>query len=387
MSRRTSSVDEVFQTTVEKLNALAGTPLLEINKKLSLDLEHAKASFLSKSLSEEGLANLCAYIRRFVDRLPQSFEKRFFFDAAFILALAKDFADGLPCSGMIVPRYGENWGHERLMMPWQKNAQRGHAVHLIHVSGRDQLKDVDLLDYPWMAHEWGHYIMLRHDSSFSPDFSSELDKIIKSLRLSAFADRGLAKHKSQRHIQELIGFWTPSADHRNWAHELSIDLLSLWTCGPAYLACFEDYLRKKRPNPYMIEQSHPPYSVRAEALIEGARQLGLGAYTSGLMGIVVEWDKSKWHVEKDNHFIGLDNQGIMKACIHAAFGFCGSLKLARCSADRLETIRSNAPKFDIPELGVDLLLMARTVFNEKGEEPYNRWERATVDHLASEVML
>ncbi|MFZ0964198.1 MAG: hypothetical protein WAO35_25310 [Terriglobia bacterium] len=387
MSRRTSSVDEVFQTTVEKLNALVGTPLLEINKKLSLDLEQAKASFLSKSLSEEGLTNLCAYIRSFVDRLPQSFERRFFFDAAFILALARDFADGLPCSGMMVPRYGENWGHERLMMPWEKNAQRGHAVHLIHICGGDRLKDVDLLEYPWIAHEWGHYLMLRHDSSFSPDFTSELDEIIKLFRLSAFADRGLAKQKSQRHIQELIRFWTPSADHRNWAHELAIDLLSLWTCGPAYLACFEDYLRKKRPNPYMIEQSHPPYAVRTEALIEGARQLGLGAYTSGLTSTVGDWDKSNWRIEKDNHFIGLNNREIIKACIHAAFGFCRSLNLAKCSVDRVEAIRSNATKFEIPGLGVDLLLMARSVFNEKGEEAYNRWEHATVDTLAVEVTL
>ena len=349
---------------------------------LSIDLEQAKCSFHSKSASEEGLLHFSADICEFVDRLPQSFEQRFHFDTALIRSLARDFAKELPLSGMIMPRYSRTWGHERLIMPWEKNASRGHAVHLIHVPGQDRLKDVDLLDYPWIAHEWGHYLMLRHDSSFSPDFTSELDEIIKLFRLSAFADRGLAKQKSQRHIQELIRFWTPSADHRNWAHELAIDLLSLWTCGPAYLACFEDYLRKKRPNPYMIEQSHPPYAVRTEALIEGARQLGLGAYTSGLTSTVGDWDKSNWRIEKDNHFIGLNNREIIKACIHAAFGFCRSLNLAKCSVDRVEAIRSNATKFEFPDFGVDLLLRARIVFIEKGEEGYNNWENAVVERLA-----
>lgn len=349
---------------------------------LSIDLEQAKCSFHSKSASEEGLLHFSADICEFVDRLPQSFEQRFHFDTALIRSLARDFAKELPLSGMIMPRYSRTWGHERLIMPWEKNASRGHAVHLIHVPGQDRLKDVYLLDYPWIAHEWGHYIMLRHDSSFSLVFQAKFDEIIKSLRLSAFADRGLAKVKSQKHIEELIRLWTPSADHRNWAHELAIDLLSLWTSGPAYLACFRDHLDQQRPNPYMIDQSHPPYSVRAEALIEGARQLGLGAYTFGLTSIVAGWDKSNWHVEKDNHFVSLNNNEMIEGCTQAAFGFCRTLKLARCSAERVESLRSNAAKVDVADFGVDLLLRARIVFIEKGEEGYNNWENAVVERLA-----
>ena len=92
-----------------------------------------------------------------------------------------------------------------------------------------------------------------------------------------------------------------------WAHELAFDILSVWTCGAAYLACFTDYLDHERPNPYLIEPTHPPYSVRAEALIKAARHLGLEAYTTGLTHVVHSWDQSNWTAKKDKHFIGLSN--------------------------------------------------------------------------------
>lgn len=385
VSRGTPSVDEVFQTAVQKVNALAATPLREISERLSIDLEQAGSSFLSRSLSGDELARLCAYVCDVVDRLPQNFGERFFFDAAFIGALAGDFAKGLPLSGMIMPRYDQTWGHERLMMPWEKNAQLGHAVHLVHVRGQDRLQDVDLLDYPWMAHEWGHYIMLRHDSSFSHDFQEKLDQIVKSLRLSALAYSGLPRIISQGRTQELIQFWAPSPDHRNWAHELAIDLLSLWTCGPAYLACFEDCLVKERPDPYMVDQNHPPYSVRAKALVEGAEQLGLGAYARGLRKVVAGWDKSKLHPKRDNRFVRLTKPEMIEACTQASFGLCKSLNLAGCSAGRMESLRGSASNFDTADFGVDLLLKARIVYSDKGEAAYNEWEREIVKLLARTV--
>lgn len=385
MPRRTPSVDQVFQTTAQKVNALAATPLREIHEKLSAHLEEAKGWLLSKSVSEEDFVNHSGKICGIVARLPQTFGARFFFDAAFITALARDFASELPLSGMVVPRCGQEWGYERLEMPWEENAQFGHAVHLIYVPGQDRVEYVDLLDYPFMAHEWGHYIMLRHGSSFSRDFQGELDEIVKSLRLSALANSGLARTISQRRIQELIQFWGPSPDHRNWAHELAIDLLSLWTCGPAYLACFEDCLVKERPNPYAIDQNHPPYSVRAEALVEGAEQLGLGAYARGLRNVVAGWDISRPHPKRDNRFVRLTKPEMTEACTQASFRLCKSLKLAGCSAGRMESLRGSALNFDTADLGVDLLLKARIVYGDKGEAAYNEWECEMVKLLASKV--
>jgi len=385
LPRRASSSEELFQATLQKLNALSATPLRAISERLSTDLAEARCSFLSKSIAEDELLSLCAYIRDVVDRLPLTFGERFFFDAEFIRALGRDLARDLPLSGMVIPRYGREWGHQRLMMPWEKNRKRGHAVHLIHVDGKDQLENVGLLDYPWMAHEWGHYIMLRHDGPFSEGFQRKLGEVVTSLRLSAIAHRGLVRAKSQDHIQELIKFWTPSVNHQNWAHELAIDLLSLWTCGPAYLACFGDHLESQRPNPYMVEQSHPPYSVRAEALIEAARLLGLEGYTIRLSEIEASWEDSEWHDKRDNHFIGLNNQRIREACIQSAFDFCESLKLTKCTAAYVESILSSMRKSAAPKLGLELLIMARAIFVGQGEHAYNQWESAVVASLANEL--
>ncbi len=361
------------------------TRLNEIAQKLSADLGQAKSWFDSKSMSDDDFSRYCVYVTEFAARLPQTCGPRFLFDTAFIRSLARDFASELPQSGMIMPRYEGEWGYVGLPMACEGNASHAHVIHLIHFPGRDRIEDIDLLAYPWIAHEWGHYIMFRHDLSFSQDFKSRFGEFTNSLRRSAIAYRGFLQAKSQEHIQELVRYWTPTDDHRNWAHELALDLLSVWTCGPAYLACFKDYLANKQPDPYMIEPSHPPYSIRAEALIMAAKRLGLAAYTNGLMQVVHSWDESKWAEKRDNHFIGLNNQQIVDACIEAAFSFCEFLKLAKCSAGRVERIRTDRGKSHVPGLGLDLLLKARAVFVDDGDETYDQWEQVAIDQLAKHV--
>lgn len=384
MPRRSASGQEFFQAAIQKVNALARTPLQAINKKLSNFLEDARAAFLAKSLSEDQLGQVGKSICDIVDHLPRTFGKRFFFDAALIRSLSKDWSDSLTVSGMLMPHYAEHWGYLRLIMP-SENTNDAHVVDLIHMPGQDRLEDIDLLSYPWIAHEWGHYVMLRHDCLFSPCFVKELNKLIASLRLASVADRDPAKVKAHRTIQEVAKLWTPSPDEQNWAHELAIDLLSLWTCGPAYLDCMENHLRNDSPNPYLIDQSHPPYAVRAEALIKGAQQLGLGVYTGGLQRIVAGWDTSKWHSRKDNHFIALANPEIIEACSRAAFGFCKSLRFSACSAQRVEGLRTRTTTPDAVDFGFDLILIARTVFEEKHEQAYNDWEHAVIERLANDL--
>ena len=361
------------------------TRLSEVGEKLSADLAQAKSWFDSKSMSDDHFTRFCGYVTEFAARLPQTCGPRFLFDAAFIRSLALDFGSKFPDSEMVIPCYGRTWAYEQVPMASDREASHGHVVHLIYFAGEDHIEEIDLLSYPWLAHEWGHYIMLRHDSSFSHSFQGKLNEIINLLRLSAIPHRGSVLAKSQEHIQELVRFWTPTAEHHNWAHELALDLLSVWTCGPAYLACIKDYLAHEQPDPYLIEPTHPPYSVRAEALLKAAKQLGLGAYTTGLMDVVHSWDGSKWTARKDNHFIGLNNQQIIDACIEAAFAFCEFLKLAKCSAGRVERIRTDRRKSYVPGLGLDLLLKARAVFVDDGEETYDQWEEMAIDQLAKHV--
>ena len=259
-------------------------------------------------------------------------------------------------------------------------------IDLIILPGEDQLDDVDLLSYPLLAHELGHYLLLRDDSSLRNAFSPCLAKRVRSLKLASMADKGAARTKAQAIINELESLWTPSADHSNWAHELAIDLVALWTCGPAYLACFEDTVEHQQP--YHITQDHPPYAVRLEALVHCARKLGFDEYCNGLEKLRANWAKSQTDGGKNNRFLALADRQIIDACSRAALELCEALRLSKCTPSTLATItRSTLATITrsdgiFGELGVPLLLYAWHMFQHKDERAFQGWQRATVSWLA-----
>jgi hypothetical protein len=79
-------------------------------------------------------------------------------------------------------------------------------------------------------------------TAFRGDVSQEMEKVVQKLKVGAIADRGTAQSKAIQNIEEFVRFWTPTLDHKNWAHEIAADCIALWIFGPAYLACFEDVL-------------------------------------------------------------------------------------------------------------------------------------------------
>lgn len=279
MTRRALTAKEHLDTARNKVSGLLATPLKAIAGKLGQTLEQTQCAFEAGSSAPDKLIAVCSYVCQVVDRLPQQFGDRFFFDAAMIQAMATDWDGSLALSRMIIPSYGPQWGHARLQMP-SEDQVRTHVIDLIILPEEDRLDDVDLLSYPLLAHELGHSLLLTDDSSFRNAFSPSLAKRVRSLKLASIADQGAARAKGQAIINELEELWTPSADQRNWAHELAIDLVALWACGPAYLACFEDTVEHQRP--YDITQDHPPYAVRLDALVDCGRKLGFVDHCNGL---------------------------------------------------------------------------------------------------------
>ncbi len=384
MPRRLTAQEYASETARRKIARLFGTPLDVIGRKLEKVLIDA-TSCNPMGSPPEVLARLSEYISHLVDRLPESFETRFHFDAALIKCLEHDWSADLAFSNMIVPRHGRQWGHERLVMP-SENASSTHVIDLIHMPGQDRLEDVDLLSYPWIIHELGHYILLHNEHSFIPDFTAELSKTTSHLRLASIADRGLARSRAQRTLEELTRFWTPSRDQRNWAHELTIDLIALWTCGPAYLASFFDVVEDSKINPYEITQSHPPYAVRAEALIKGALLLDIHRYSTKLERLAQSWRRSTWRKHFNNRFLAFSRAELLDSSVKVAFSLCALLNLAKCTPVKIDAVFAR-PLSQTPEdLGLDLILWAWAVFEQKGKEAYFPWESGTVRHLAQTIM-
>ena len=385
MPRRERFEDQSFQAALQKVSRLLTSPLKEIGQKLQDFLAQANRSFQADQLEEKPLAALAAQIGYIVDRLPHSFEERFEFDSALIRSIAEDWGKNVVLSSMIVPRHGSTWGHERLSMP-SEDRNRAHVVDVIHMPGADRLQDVDLLAYPWMIHEMGHYLLLRYDSHFVPMFKEELERFASALRLASIADRGSAKVRAQKTLEEIARLWTPSQGQRNWAHELAIDLISLWTCGPAYLACFQDVVERPDINPYEITQTHPPYAVRADALIVGAKRIGLTEFTGKLQGVIEDWRRSQWKKRRDSKFLSLSRPELIGACTKTAFEFCESLKLAQCTRGRLDELPKSLAAYNSEDMGLDLLLFAWFIFEKRGKQEYSEWESQVVRDLARRIM-
>jgi hypothetical protein len=319
-----------------------------------------------------------------MELLPQSFGERFYFDALMIKALAEHWRQGAAqLSEMIVPRPSQTWGHRRV--PLSEDKEYAHVIDVILFPGEDNLDDINLLEYPLLCHEIGHNVFFLCDETFVRRFNIELDWARNALRLRAIADRGSAISKAEKIIEEINRFWIPTPNHHNWAHELAIDMIALWTCGPSYLSAFQDELHDSDINPYQIDQNHPPYEVRASALVSVSGQLGWSAYTNSLTQLIQDWRKSRWKSQRTNRYIALVNPELVKACVTSALETSKELALPRCTPEQINSVRDILRRADIPDFGVDLLLAAWLVEHERGEQAYEQWEQKTIRMLVDSI--
>jgi hypothetical protein len=370
-----------LQPILMELQAVANSPLNAIAAQLQPLLDLAVRSRDSGDLPNQELRELLRYTTHVLNRLPQLFGPRFGFDAVQIATITEDLGRDL-FSGMLIPRYEQNWGHESVMMPAENG--KSHVIDLILMPGKDRVRDVNLLSYPWLGHELAHNLLFRHDTTFCDDVSRQLDKDVQRLKVGAIADRGTAHTKATRILEEFVRFWTPTLDHKNWAHEIAADCIALWIFGPAYLACFEDVLDNASLNPYELTQSHPPYFVRANALLDGARLLGWN--DAALRRRIAGWADSKWRDSKSNRLLSLAKPELTSVCVSAALQTCQILQLANCTCEGLNAMLGTSARRP-PEFGVKLVLEAYVMFKECGEQAYLDWQAPAVQQLADTVTL
>jgi hypothetical protein len=369
-----------IQPVLNHLAAAVTSPLKEIAAQLQCLLEPAALAHEAGLLPADEFRELVRYADYVLNRLPQVFGSRFHFDAIQIASVAEDVGRDR-FSGMLIPRYEQDWGHESVMMPAENG--NSHVIDLILMPGDDDLKHINLLSYPWLGHELAHNLLFRHDTTFPDGVSHELKKVVQRLKISSIADRGAAHAKATRLVDQFMQLWTPTPDHKKWAHEIAADCVALWIFGPAYMACFEDLLDDPSLNPYELTQSHPPYSVRANALLEGARILNWN--DSRIQKAMAAWPDSKWRDAKSNRIRSQASSELTSACVNAAFKTCQTLGLARCTAERLDEILRGHGSGHSPEFGVNLVLEAYVVFEKNGDQAYMTWQENVVRELAETV--
>ncbi len=352
----------------ERIKKLLDSPLNELAEKLKW-----LAEFEDKQIIE--------YVSKLLERLPEEFNRQFYFDAWMIQSIAQSWSNDprLNCR-MIVPTHYNEWGYERIPIPDSSKLNSSFVVGFIYIPC-EVTEIPSLLDYPWLCHELGHHLfsLPKHQQMLFDKFHPHLEVLISKLKRMSLSDRGLAKTQSQAVINEIDAKWKSSG----WVEELAIDVITLWVCGPAYLAAFK-YEHEDTGNPFVIEQIHPPVELRTYALLHAARELGWDKYLEKLEHIRQDWFK-KIPAPVRNRYESLRNLELVTQCVAAALIFCDSARIPCLTLDDLNKIRMNLQGENDFSNGIELIVAAWLVQHEN-EEFYDDWEEYTLGKLSDEIV-
>lgn len=384
MARRNRDKHDRLSQAFERIGRrFDQTPLSCIGSKLHDFVRDVQNGVQAGLITQEQANKFADYLEGIIDRLPQTFGDRFRFDAGMIAAIAEEWnGSGTQLSNMLLPCPSAEWGHQSVAMPTYSD-QSAHVIDLILMPGDDNLDDIDLLAYAFLGHELGHNALFKHEAIFSEAFEKQLQQHVNGMLRQSLADRGTSKVKSKEIIEHTRKVWRATPNHFNWAHEIAVDLIALWTCGPAYVATFHDVLDDHEVDPYQVGQSHPPYEVRARALVHAAGELGWSAHCQNLGEVMQKWSRSEWHRGRNNQYAALASPALIAACADIALRTCEALCLPKCTPDTVRALNTKLSRGEAPDLGSELILAAWLARESKDEPAYVEWEKAVIRaHLA-----
>jgi len=193
------------------------------------------------------------------------------------------------------------------------------------------------------------------------------------------------KQVSDSTLDQVRRYWNPSRDHYNWAHEIAVYVISLWLCGPACLAALQNVMEAKRLDSFQLGQSHPPYEVRARALIAAAGQLDWAYYTGGIQALVDRWCSSATAESKSNLLVACADPRLVSAAVDTALGTCRGLSLPQCTPSRVGAVETALNQGNPLPFGIDLILACWIKASETTETKFDQWERTIIRDLLAEI--
>jgi hypothetical protein len=348
-------------------------------------IEETRTALFAGLVKSEHAVSVLKYVEGALELLPQSFGDRFYVDAVEIQALSEALSQGpIRLSQMIVPRHDKEWGHATVAMPSELSGKH-HVVELIYFPGEDHVDDINLLVYPFLCHELVHDLLFRDDSTFKERFEVRLNHVLSGLRLSSISDRGSTRTYATKIADDIHKVWHPSPTQKNWAHELAVDVITLWLCGPAYLAALRESLADPEINPYQIDQTYPSYEVRALSLINACGRLEWTMEVDDLKTRIEGWRSSKWRSKRSNHYQALVNTDLVKSCVNSALEACDILALPCCKPQHVDQIRESLRRGQAPEFGIELILAAWVMKTDGGESNYAEWQKSVIQTLLKSI--
>jgi hypothetical protein len=372
--------DRLGQLLTEVERRFQNSPLNGVGRLLTNTLTDLQASAQAGFTTPEAVDCTVAFASYVLESLPRTFGERFTFDAQILSELVVDCSQGgAQFSPNLIPKPSGTWGHQTIN---SVDPKYSYTLNVIHLPGEDNLGEIDLLDYPFACHELGHNLLLKQGAAFCAAVTQILDGIINGLHRQTLALQGSGKEIAVSTIDQIRQYWTPTANHRNWAHEIAVDVIALLTCGPAYLAALQDVLERSDTNPYQLGQSHPPYEVRAKAMIEAAKLLEWTYYTGEYETLIENWPKSSWASDRTNFYTACADNRLVQGTLEAALQTCRLLALPCCTPALIESVRGKLGQRELPDLGIEIIIAAWITRGQIEEQPYLAWERGVIrDHL------
>lgn len=377
MPRRSSFRDDL-RSVRAAVDSLSRTPLSPIADSLRSTFGSIYAGISSNAVIEPSF-DLTSAIQGLLNQLPTSYGPRFELDAALIFALAADWNPNIGLPKMTIPKHQSEWGFSELPLPTD-DRQRVPIVRVFHFPGQDSLEDIDLLAYPWLAHEFAHCLLFLHSTLFPSHFTPRLESTLRALNLKGIADRGQARTIARAGIEEMKRYWMPTPDQANWAHEIAMDTIALWSCGPAYLGAFLDEVERPNLDLFQVSTIHPPYSVRTSAILHACPLVNLQEHAGPLRSVSTSFSQ-----QYPNALIRLAPDELIAAAVEAGLAVCKDLEIRDWRYFHMEG--SGTPTPSTRELGISLLLEAWRVRNQVDEESYLKWEREVISCIAADMGL
>jgi hypothetical protein len=258
-----------------------------------------------------------------------------------------------------------------------------HSVNVIHLPGEDRLEDIDLLTYPFLCHELGHNLLFRHGDRFITAFREHLKLVLADVRRKTLGVRGASRQISEETTKQVHGYWNPTPNHYNWAHEIAVDAISLWLSGPAYLAALQDVMEEQGLDPRQLGQSHPPYAIRSRAVMAAAQKLDWSYYTGGIQALTDRWWSER--EGQNNLLVACADPRLIDQAVSTALATCQTLSLPRCTSARLDAVERALKHGSPVDFGIDLILAAWVKGKELTETRYDEWQEVAVLDLLREI--
>jgi hypothetical protein len=383
MPRRIQDLQASIQSTEERIKALDNTPLKPIGDLL---IDAIRTSSMEQK--PDVIEPVLDYVIYVLNRFPE-LNKRFYFDAYLIRSISDLWNQGKIYCSNILPSYKNIWAHQIVQLPYigkkgsLTNSTELRLIDLIYFRKKYAGEQPNLIDYPWLFHEMGHYLISRYGKILFASLTPIIDKLISTLHLRALADRDVAKARAKNTIDEITRMWSPASNFSQWTYEIAIDVVGLWSCGPAYLYSF--YADHQDVNPFLIEPYHPPVVIRTYTLIESAKIIGWGDYTKPLISALKIWDRKIPDLAY-NRYKTLRDKGLIDSYIKKACEYYSDLGIPRLENQDIDRISSQVIDVDSPTLTADLVVKAWLVYQEKGDTAYQAWEENVVNEITELVI-